>query len=334
MQPIRIIEAKDVTDFRGGIAREYQPVIIRGAVDGWDLVKTAKSSSADALKALAALAPGQEIEAFFGDASLKGRFNYRDDFSGFNFEKRKLTLQNYVNLLLHHEAEENPPSFFAGAVRLEGGLAPIREELVSPYHDPKEDMLVQMWIGNRTRTAAHYDLPQNLACVIAGRRRFTLFPTDQIGNLYIGPQEMTPAGQAISLVDFHNPDLTRFPKFAEAQEHAQEGELDPGDALYLPSMWFHHVESLEPIGMMINYWWREGPEHLVTPKFALYHALLTLKEMPETERLAWRQIFDHYIFGQNGDPMAHLPEHARGFFGDLTPVQRQQLRQMLARTLS
>ena len=128
--------------------------------------------------------------------------------------------------------------------------------------------------------------------------------------------------------------LSENAKFAEALEHAQEGELGPGDALYLPSMWFHHVESLEPIGMMINYWWREGPEHLVTPKFALYHALLTLKEMPETERLAWRQIFDHYIFGQNGDPMAHLPEHARGFFGDLTPVQRQQLRQMLARTLS
>jgi hypothetical protein len=34
-------------------------------------------------------------------------------------------------------------------------------------------------------------------------------------------------------------------------------ELEPGDALHIPSMWYHHVEGLEPFNMLVNYWWRE-----------------------------------------------------------------------------
>ena len=92
------------------------------------------------------------------------------------------------------------------------------------------EQLASLWIGNRTRTAAHFDLPQNIACVISGRRRFTVFPIGQLPNLYVGPLDFTPAGQAISLVDFHAPDFERYPRFREALRHAQVAELEPGDA--------------------------------------------------------------------------------------------------------
>ena len=70
--------------------------------------------------------------------------------------------------------------------------------------------LASLWIGNQSRVAAHYDFPTNIACSVAGHRRFTLFPPEQLENLYVGPVDFTPAGQPISTVDFAQPDYADF----------------------------------------------------------------------------------------------------------------------------
>ena len=66
-------------------------------------------------------------------------------------------------------------------------------------------------------------------------RRFTLFAPELVDRLYIGPLDLTPAGQPISLVDLAAPDLARFPRFAEALPQAQVVTLEPGDALFIPA---------------------------------------------------------------------------------------------------
>src|SRR3954471_5709471 len=100
---------------------------------------------------------------------------------------------------------------------------------------------------------------ENSGVVVMRRRRFTLFPPDQIVNLYMGPLELTPAGTPISLVDPDAPDLERFPRFAEAAKLGQSATLDPGDAIYIPFHWWHAVASLDPVSAFVNYWWNPAP---------------------------------------------------------------------------
>ncbi|MDT1899301.1 cupin-like domain-containing protein, partial [Acinetobacter baumannii] len=80
---------------------------------------------------------------------------------------------------------------YVGSTTIDGALPGFRAE--NDVDLGPRDPLASIWIGNRTRIAAHYDLPDNLACVAAGRRRFTLFPPGQQHNLYIGPIDLPPA---------------------------------------------------------------------------------------------------------------------------------------------
>ena len=168
----------------------------------------------------------------------------------------------------------------------------------------------------------------------AGRRRFTLIPPGQLPNLYIGPLELTPAGQQVSLVDLRDPDFERFPRAREALAQAQVAELDPGDAIYVPSMWWHHVEALAPFNILINHWWRDMPDYVGPPGDALLHAILNIRDLPQHERDAWRVFFDHYVFGARPDNVAHIPPDRRGVVGELNDDMARRLRQVLRNKLN
>ena len=196
-------------------------------------------------------------------------------------------------------------------------------------------VLESIWIGNRTCIAPHFDNTENLACVVGGRRRFTMFPPDQIKNLYVGPLDLTPAGQPVSLVDIRRPDLGRFPRFAEAAAVAECAELAPGDAVYIPALWWHNVEALEDFNVLVNYWWRDVPDYFDSPSSSLLHCLLSLKSLPSgsASRLEV-QVFDYLIFQNDGAALDHLPPQVQGLFGDLTAARAERIRSLLIKSLS
>lgn len=311
------------------VLKSTQPVLLRGLVAHWPLVQAARRSDVAFCDYLRGFDAAQRLQMWRGAPEIGGRFFYNADFSGFNFERQHVTLGGVLDELL----AGSPDAIYLGSTEIDGAFPALRRDNDLATLDAFNP-LVSLWLGNQIRVATHFDLPDNIACVVAGRRRFTLFPPDQVANLYIGPLDLTPAGQPISLVDLAHPDLERFPRYAQALEHAQVFELEPGDALFLPSQWWHGVESLSPVSGLVNFWWRQSPPFMDTPLNTLMMALLTLRDLPPAQRDAWRALFDHYVFDADAETAAHIPPQGRGILNPINEYGARQLRALLLSRLN
>lgn len=324
--------AIDRETFDTTVVSSARPCILRGQVADWPLVAAGRGSPEALLGLLVRNANDRPVQVWSAPHGTNGRFGYDASLTGMNFERRMATVEQLCGLLLRCAREAGAPSLFAGAINLDAHVPGLVPGLPMPLLDPGQERLTSLWIGTRSSTAAHWDRPANLACPVAGPRIFLLFPPDAIGDLYIGPIDFTLAGQPMSLVDAEAPDLQRFPRFAGALERAQVAWLEPGDALYLPPLWFHHVLSPSPLGAQVNFWWLEDATR-ISPLNTLFHALLTMKDMPASEREAWRATFDHYVFRAGEETVAHIPPDARGVLGPRSADIEARLAQMLAEQL-
>ncbi len=309
-----------------------EPVVLRGFVDDWPLVAAGRTSLRDAVSYMKRYYDNATVGVWLADPDIEGRFFYNDDLSGFNYRPAMIKLGVVLDKLVEHAEDPRPPGIYVGSTTVDTSLPGLRTE--NDVDFGPIDPLASIWIGNRGRIAAHYDLPDNLACNVVGRRRFTLFPPEQLENLYVGPLDFTPAGQAVSLVDFMNPDFERFPRFRTALDHALAADLEPGDALFVPSMWWHHVEAFDALNVLINYWWRQSPAHTGVPANALFHAIWCLRDLPPAQRAAWRNIFLHYVFDADEETAAHIPEARRGLLAPIDEVTARRLRAGLLNRLN
>ena len=337
-RPVRVLEGLDPTTLPfAELLAAGEPAILRGVVLDWPMVAAGAESPAKAVAYLKSFDSGRPVTGSTAPPEADGRYFYEAGLTRLNFVPGRVRLDEYLDRILAHLDDPAPPSFYVGSTDLDAYLPGFRAAndlaLDDPMFDP-ERVLASIWIGNRTIASTHYDMTNNIACCLAGRRRFTLFPPDQIGNLYPGPLEPTPGGQVVSLVDLRAPDLERYPRFAEALAVAQAAELMPGDALFYPAMWWHNVEALAPLNVMVNYWWNDAPAFLDTPGDTLLHALLSLRDRSASERAAWRAVFDHYVFGDVEQARAHLPDAARGPLAPLDETGARRLRAYLLRRLN
>ena len=321
------------------VAPSNEPVVLKNIAAHWDLVKAAQVSDEAAAAYLKSFYNGRPVGASVAAPEVKGRFGYNQDATQLNFEKRQVNLNETLDLILAERSNPTPSSFYIGSTSLEGYLPQLRtRNNLDAYFDlfnlEKGGLLESIWIGNHTIASCHYDAPYNIACCVAGKRRFTIFPPEQITNLYPGPLDPTPGGQAISMVDFNNPDFEKYPRFRAAMVAGQFAELEPGDAIFIPSMWWHHIEALNTFNILINYWWRLSPGYMSTPMNVLKYALMSMRDRPEHEKRAWQAVFNYYIFGDADVASEHLPEAARGGFGPMDDLQARQIRAFLINSLN
>jgi hypothetical protein len=337
VKPMSIAEFTDPGEdaVRNDIIPRYEPVVLRGYVKNWPAVQRGQASSQALAAYLQGMDTGAPVDAVMTPPEAQGRIHYNNDtLSGFNFLKNRLPISKILEQVLRYAAFPNPPAVAAQSALIRDCVPGFAQE--NRLTLLADSVLPRIWLGNAITTPAHFDESNNLACVVAGRRRFTLFPPEQIGNLYIGPLDHAPTGTPISLPFLRDPDFTRFPRLRTALEHARSADLGPGDVIFIPALWWHHVESLERFNLLVNYWWHgaigeHGPSDSALD--CLQHCILRLRHLPPQTRKAWAAIFEHYVFGPQHEAAAHIPEDRRGILGEISPEQARQLRERLVKRL-
>jgi Cupin-like domain len=334
-RPIREFTAQGSETIRRDVLSDKRPAVLRGLVGGWPAVKQGLISPAALVRYLDRFDSGKSVDALLAAPEIDGQIFYNDSMTGFNFLRNRLPLAAVAEQVLRYAQFPKSPAVAAQSALVRDCLPGFAEENRLDLVD--DNVLPRIWLGNRITTPTHVDEWNNIGCVVAGRRRFTLFPPEQVANLYVGPLDFAPTGAPMSLVSLRHPDFERYPRFREALAAAHTAELGPGDAVFIPALWWHHVESLEPFNVLVNYWWHDvvGDGALADSAFdALLHGMLSIRALPPATRRAWGAFFEQYVFGDEAGVLEHIPPDRRGILGTLSAEQLAGLRAHLAKRLA
>ena len=185
-----------------------EPVVLRGLVNHWELVKKSLHSDITAAEYLKAFYNGRPTLTYFGEPGLNGRYGYNNNATQLNFKKEKAQIDEVIDLIIAHLDDSAPPSVYIASNIIDSNFPGLRQKndldmSFAKLAPNSEAPIPSIWIGNKSIARCHYDASDNIACAVKGRRRFIMFPPEQIENLYPGPLSPTPGGQVISMVNFH-----------------------------------------------------------------------------------------------------------------------------------
>jgi hypothetical protein len=316
---------------------QEQPVILKGLVKDWPLVKAGQQSSNNVMEQLELNYSQRAMLVYKGSPEIKARFGYDKSCTGFNYSSERTTIPEVFNTIRSQLDQEQHEYLYINSLRFDEGFPPLYASNSLAFKHPEfehNQPIAKIWLGTESVAAAHFDQPKNIACCVLGKRRFTLFAPDQVDNLYPGPLTPTPGGQVVTLADLSKPDFTRFPRLKTALENAYIADLEPGDGLYYPSMWWHEVEAFDRFNAMVNFWWMTAAPYLGNPMDVLMHAMMSVRDRPAKEKEAWRSLFDYYIFSDPDQVRAHLPAESHGALATMDDNLSRRLRAMLRNNLN
>ncbi|KAL7566983.1 hypothetical protein ACA910_019913 [Epithemia clementina (nom. ined.)] len=129
-------------------------------------------------------------------------------------------------------------------------------EMAPALCGPQGPLHVNVWIGTGgTRTPLHYDSDDNILVQLVGAKYIRLYAPRETPNLYVEDKEMSRGyglQRNMSQLDCEQEDWRSHP-LAENVEFQEVVQLGPGDALFIPSRWWHYVRSLST-SASVNYW--------------------------------------------------------------------------------
>ena len=186
---------------------------------------------------------------FMGKPGYQGRLFYNEDMTGFNFETVRAKLDKVLDDIRGQSHAEQPAGIYVGSTSVDTVLPGFRSE--NNIHLDGFDPLVFIWMGNRSRIAAHYDVPDNIACCAVGRRRFILFPPSEVANLYPGQSTSRPPARPSAWWIFSIPILKNLPNSGMLYKTRRSLKWNPVMPFSYPACggtmsrhWFQCVDQL------------------------------------------------------------------------------------------
>ncbi|CAB4055779.1 TYW5 [Lepeophtheirus salmonis] len=121
----------------------------------------------------------------------------------------------------------------------------------SSYFIDSQELYYLRHIGDSPRGEKN-----NFYVQIVGTKRAIFWAPHSALDLYL-------EGDKSAVVDVNNPDPELYPKFLSAQKYIVD--LEPGDVLFIPSLWFHNMEALS-FGVAVNIFWKNLDDKLYDKK--------------------------------------------------------------------
>src|SRR4051812_49251430 len=157
MTPIRELTGPTADAMSDERLRATQPWVRRGLVAHWPMAQAGRRSAADAAAYLKSTWRGETVGMLLAQPDVQGRFFYNDTLSGMNFGREMAPLDVVLDALLKMADDPQAPGVYVGSTTVDTCLPGFRAANDLPFGD--RDPLVSVWLGNRSRIAAHFDLP-------------------------------------------------------------------------------------------------------------------------------------------------------------------------------
>lgn len=154
-RPIPDRAAIDQAGFAAEIVPAAMPVVLRGQVAAWPLVTATCRSVAGFAAALRAIATPATGEVWVAPPEAAGRFGFSGDLEATNFERKLASIDQLLDLLERQQGDAQPWGLYAGALPVARHLQHFAASHPMALLDSSRPMLVSLWLGNRTKTAAH-----------------------------------------------------------------------------------------------------------------------------------------------------------------------------------
>ncbi|WP_394191565.1 cupin-like domain-containing protein [Pseudoalteromonas atlantica] len=295
---IERISANEVNNLRGYLEGVNTPIIITDLFKSWPALEIAKNSDEKILRYLINHAKPRLVDTLIIDDKYNGLIGYTDDtFKSYTFKKYDAPFSSVIKKMIIDLKSNDKTKVAVQSALIKECLTSFLDKNPSP--DFLKDIEPRIWLGNSASVPGHYDCDYNIALNLCGKRTFYLLPTESINDIYVAPIDKSITGPAISLVDFEQPNLKKFPKFSKVKDDVLKASLNEGEALFIPPLWWHNVKATERINILINYWWKDEVSNKILgcdPSDSLLHSILTIRHLPTEQKESWKKLFDHYIF--------------------------------------